>query len=137
MRNRSRLGLREVFERLFPPRQFYLRSKGAVSFFEISAGAQIGLVCIALVLPVWTAYSSVVVIFKEQIALAQHQRISTMQSAYEERISKMQLAYDALNAELVISEERYRNATADLEGKNRNLTALFMNTATADRRAAR
>ena len=49
-----------------------------------------------------------------------------MQSAYESRVSQMQLAYDELNGLLVLAEERFQNATRDLEAKHRQLTALLM-----------
>ena len=50
----------------------------------------------------WVAYSSVVVIFKEQIITAKNQRYASMQAAYEGRISQMQLQYDELNGLLVL-----------------------------------
>jgi murein DD-endopeptidase MepM/ murein hydrolase activator NlpD len=74
----------------------------------------------------WIAYSSVEVIFKAQIMTAKDQRYTSMQSAYESRISQMQLSYDDLNSMLVLAEERFQNATRDLEAKHRQLTALLM-----------
>ena len=74
----------------------------------------------------WIAYASVVVIFKEQIITAKDQRYASMQAAYEGRVSQMQLAYDELNGLLVLAEERFQNATRDLESKHRQLTALLM-----------
>jgi septal ring factor EnvC (AmiA/AmiB activator) len=79
-----------------------------------------------LLIMLWVAYASIVVIFKEQIITAKDQRYASMQAAYEGRVSQMQLAYDELNGLLVLAEERFQNATRDLEQKHRQLTALLM-----------
>ncbi len=114
------------FQRLFPHRQFYLRSRGSVQFFELSPTFQMTVAVASLLVLGWVAYSSVVVIFKEQIITAKNQRYASMQAAYEGRISQMQLQYDELNGLLVLAEERFQNATRDLEAKHRQLTALLM-----------
>ena len=114
------------FQRLFPHRQFYLRSRGSVQFFELSPTFQMTVALASLLVLGWVAYSSVVVIFKEQIITAKNQRYASMQAAYEGRISQMQLQYDELNGLLVLAEERFQNATRDLESKHRQLTALLM-----------
>ncbi len=112
--------------RLFPHRQFYLRSRGSVQFFEFTPAFQMTVAIATLLILVWVAYSSVVVIFKEQIIATKDQRYASMQAAYEGRVSQMQLAYDELNGLLVLAEERFQNATRDLESKHRQLTALLM-----------
>ena len=112
--------------RLFPHRQFYLRSRGSVQFFEFTPAFQMTVAIATMFILVWVAYSSVVVIFKEQIIATKDQRYASMQAAYEGRVSQMQLAYDELNGLLVLAEERFQNATKDLESKHRQLTALLM-----------
>ncbi|MEQ1753044.1 MAG: peptidoglycan DD-metalloendopeptidase family protein [Micropepsaceae bacterium] len=119
-------GFLAFLHRLFPHRQFYLRSRGSVQFFEFSPAFQMTIAFGSLVVLGWVAYASVVVIFKEQIITAKDQRYASMQSAYEGRVSQMQLAYDELNGLLVLAEERFQNATRDLEAKHRQLTALLM-----------
>ena len=119
-------GVWSFLHRMFPHRQFYLRSRGSVQFFEFSPTFQMTIAFVSLVVLGWVAYSSVVVIFKEQIITAKDQRYASMQSAYEGRVSQMQLAYDELNGLLVLAEERFQNATRDLEAKHRQLTALLM-----------
>lgn len=119
-------GFVAFLHRLFPHRQFYLRSRGSVQFFEFSPAFQMTIAFGSLVVLGWVAYASVVVIFKEQIITAKDQRYASMQSAYESRVSQMQLAYDELNGLLVLAEERFQNATRDLEAKHRQLTALLM-----------
>lgn len=112
--------------RLFPHRQFYLRSRGSVQFFEFTPAFQMTVAIATAFILVWVAYASVVVIFKEQIIATKDQRYASMQAAYEGRVSQMQLAYDELNGLLVLAEERFQNATRDLESKHRQLTALLM-----------
>jgi murein DD-endopeptidase MepM/ murein hydrolase activator NlpD len=119
-------GLMALAHRLFPHRQFYLRSRGSVQFFEFTPSFQMTLAFGTLIALGWIAYASVVVIFKEQIITAKDQRYASMQAAYEGRVSQMQLAYDELNGLLVLAEERFQNATRDLESKHRQLTALLM-----------
>ncbi|MCE9520843.1 MAG: M23 family metallopeptidase [Alphaproteobacteria bacterium] len=119
-------GLMALAHRLFPHRQFYLRSRGSVQFFEFTPTFQMTVAATTLFVLGWVAYASVVVIFKEQIITAKDQRYASMQAAYEGRVSQMQLAYDELNGLLVLAEERFQNATRDLESKHRQLTALLM-----------
>src|SRR5262245_5482630 len=119
-------GFMALANRLFPHRQFYLRSRGSVQFFEFTPAFQMTVAGATLFILGWVAYASVVVIFKEQIITAKDQRYASMQAAYEGRISQMQLAYDELNGLLVLAEERFQNATRDLESKHRQLTALLM-----------
>ncbi|MBI1211608.1 MAG: peptidoglycan DD-metalloendopeptidase family protein [Alphaproteobacteria bacterium] len=126
MSTSSVAGILAFFQRLFPHRQFYLRSRGSVQFFELSPTFQMTVAAASLLALGWIAYSSVVVIFKEQIITAKNQRYASMQAAYEGRISQMQLQYDELNGLLVLAEERFQNATRDLEAKHRQLTALLM-----------
>lgn len=118
--------LMALANRMFPHRQFYLRSRGSVQFFEFTPAFQMTVAGATLFILGWVAYASVVVIFKEQIITAKDQRYASMQAAYEGRISQMQLAYDELNGLLVLAEERFQNATRDLESKHRQLTALLM-----------
>ena len=118
--------LAALSHRLFPHRQFYLRSRGSVQFFEFTPTFQMTVAGATLFILGWVAYASVVEIFKEQIITAKDQRYASMQAAYEGRVSQMQLAYDELNGLLVLAEERFQNATRDLESKHRQLTALLM-----------
>jgi murein DD-endopeptidase MepM/ murein hydrolase activator NlpD len=125
--------LAALAHRLFPHRQFYLRSRGSVQFFEFTPAFQMTVAATTLFVLGWVAYASVVVIFKEQIITAKDQRYASMQAAYEGRVSQMQLAYDELNGLLVLAEERFQNATRDLESKHRQLTALLMQKQAMDR----
>lgn len=122
----STSGVMALAHRLFPHRQFYLRSRGSVQFFEFSPAFQMITAASTVLVLLWVTYASIVVIFKEQIITAKNQRYISMQAAYEGRVSQMQLAYDELNGLLVLAEERFQNATRDLEQKHHQLTALLL-----------
>ncbi len=127
-------GLFSLLNRLFPHRQFYLRSRGSVTFFEFSPAFQMTVAFGSLMALCWIGYATVVVVFKEQIISAKDQRYASMQDVYESKISQQQLAYDELNGLLVLAEERFQNATRDLEAKHRQLTALLMQKQAMDKK---
>jgi hypothetical protein len=118
-------GSQSLARRVFPHRQFYLRSRGAVQFFEFSPAFQMMVCGAALALVCWAVYASAVVVFKEQIISAKNQRYTGMQTAYETHVTEMQRAYDELSGLLVFAEERFQNATRDLETRRKQLTALL------------
>lgn len=119
-------GVIAFVERLFPQRQFYLRSRGVVQFFEFSPTFQI-IVTISLALAVlWIAYATVVVAFKEQLITEQDSRYAHMRAAYERKVAEMQQAHDELSGILVLAEERFQNATRDLALRHRQMTQLLM-----------
>lgn len=127
-------GLFSLLNRFFPHRQFYLRSRGSVTFVEFSPTFQVTVAFGLFFLLCWLVYASVVVIFKEQIISVKDQRYASMQDVYEAKLSQQQLAYDELNGLLVLAEERFQNATRDLESKHRQLTALLMQKQAMDKR---
>tara|TARA_R110000824_G_scaffold366730_2_gene555516 strand:+ start:11500 stop:12888 length:1389 start_codon:yes stop_codon:yes gene_type:complete len=106
-------------------RQIYLRSHGQVQFISLSPATQAIFLGIAVMFFGWIAFSSVNVVFKEQIIASKDQRYSKMQGAYEERVAQLQSAYDELNGQLVISQERFLASTRELEDKHRQLSALM------------
>jgi hypothetical protein len=67
MPNARMAGVVAFAHRLFPHRQFYLRTRGSVQFFELSPAFQITVSVGALLAVLWTVYASVVVVFKEQL----------------------------------------------------------------------
>jgi murein DD-endopeptidase MepM/ murein hydrolase activator NlpD len=113
-------------------RQIYLRSHGHVQFVSLSPFTQAVFLAIGLAALSWVAFSSVNVIFKDEISTSRDQRFVRMQSAYEERVAQIQSAYDELNGQLVISQERFLATTRELEDKHRQLTALMSQRQTAN-----
>lgn len=126
MPNARMAGVVAFAGRLFPHRQFYLRTRGSVQFFELSPAFQITVSLAAVLAVVWTIYASVVVVFKEQLIAGKDARYANMRAAYERRVGEMQHAHDVLSGILVLSEERFQNATRDLTTRYRQMTQLLV-----------
>lgn len=114
-----------IWRHHYVERQIYIRSHGQVQFISLSPLTQAIFVGIAFVFFSWIAFSSVNVVFKEQIIASKERRYIKMQGAYEERLAQVQNAYDELNGQLVITQERFLATTRDLEEKHRQLAALM------------
>lgn len=117
--------LRNFLRHHYVERQIYLRSHGQVQFISLSPFTQAVFLGIAVIFFSWIAFTSVNVIFKQQIITSKEQRYLKMQSAYEERVAELQAAYDQLNGQLVISQERFLATTRELEDRHRQLTTLM------------
>lgn len=117
--------MRRFLRHHYVERQIYLRSRGQVQFISLSPFTQAVFLAIGLVFFGWIAFSSVNVVFKQQIIASKDQRYVKMQGAYEERLAHLQSSYDELNGQLVISQERFLASTRELEDKHRQLTALM------------
>ncbi len=118
-------GVRDFFQRYFPERQLYHRCHGSVQFMTLSAPVQVGLLVVSLGFLCWVAFASVNVVFKDQIITAKEQHFVRMQTAYEGRLAEMQSAYDELNAALVLTQERFADATSELEAKHLQLSQII------------
>jgi len=122
-----------VLRHLYTERQLYLRSHGQVQFVSLSPLAQLGMSIVAFVFLGWVAFTSVNVVFKEQIIASKDRRFVKMQSAYEERIAQMQSSYDDLNGQLVIAQERFLATTRALEAKHQQITDILSQREAANR----
>ncbi len=118
--------LRTLWHHLYTERQLYLRSHGQVQFVSLSPLAQLGLSAVALCFLSWVAFTSVNVVFKEQIIASKDRRYVKMQAGYEERVSQMQASYDELNGQLVIAQERFLATTRELEAKHGHITKIIV-----------
>lgn len=116
---------RRFMRHMYVERQIYIRSHGHVQFISLSPLTQSFFAVIAFVCLTWVAYSSVNVVFKEQIIAAKDRRYVKMQSSYEERMARLQSAYDELNGQLIITEERFLATTRQLEEKHEQLAMLM------------
>lgn len=126
MPNARVAGVVSFAHRLFPHRQFYLRTRGSVQFFELSPAFQMTVSIGAALAVLWVAYASVVVVFKEQLITEKDSRYANMRATYDGKVSQMQRAHDDLTGLLVLAEERFQNATRDLALRHRQMTALLM-----------
>ncbi|GAK44622.1 peptidase M23B [Tepidicaulis marinus] len=117
--------LSNFWARFYTERQIYLRSHGQVQFISLSPLTQLGLSAIALCFFSWVAFTSVNVVFKEQIIASKDRKYVRMQAAYEERVAQMQSAYDDLNGQLVLAQERFLATTKELESKHQQISEIL------------
>ncbi len=117
--------VREVISHLYAERQIYLRSHGRVQFISLSPVTQFGMGAIAVGFLSWVAFTSVNVVFKEQIIASKDRQYVKVQSAYEERIAQMQASYDDLNGQLIIAQERFLATTQELEAKHDQISDIL------------
>jgi murein DD-endopeptidase MepM/ murein hydrolase activator NlpD len=89
--------IRRVLSRLFKERQIYHRSDGVVHFISMSSQTQIALAVVICAALMWVAYSSVNVVFKEQIIVAKEADFTVMQTNLSKRLHDAQKAYDDVN----------------------------------------
>lgn len=122
---------RNFLRHMYVERQIYIRSHGHVQFISLSPLTQAAFAFVAFACLTWVAYSSVNVVFKEQIIAAKDRRYVKMQSSYEERLARIQSAYDELNGQLIITEERFLATTRQLEDKHEQLSMLMSQRQTA------
>jgi len=113
------------FRRLFTERQFYLRSHGQVQFMALSGWTQAVLALGAIFFLGWVGFTSVNVVFQDQIIAAKDRKFIRMQSAYEQRIAEMQAAYDEVSTEMVLAQSRFLDQTSELESKHGLLADLL------------
>ncbi|MBG51858.1 MAG: M23 family metallopeptidase [Alphaproteobacteria bacterium] len=117
--------LRGAFAHLYAERQIYLRSHGHVQFISLSPLSQICMAAVAAGFLSWVAFTSVNVVFKEQIIASKDRRFVKVQAAYEERIAQMQASYDDLNGQLIIAQERFIATTQELEAKHQQISDVL------------
>jgi len=98
---------RATTARLFPERQIYHRSRGEVHFVTVAARTQMILIAGTLGFLTWVAFTSVNVVFKEQIIDANIQRQNEMQANYEARLNRTQREIDRVNAAARITQESF------------------------------
>ena len=114
-----------VFRRVFPERQFYLRSHGQVQFMALSPWTQAGLAFVAILLTGWVGFTSVNVVFQDHIISAKDRKFVRMQAAYEQRIAEIQASYDELAIDMVQAEAQFLATTSDLEAKHKLIADLL------------
>ncbi len=116
--------LREGLSRLFPDRQIYHRSRGEVHFITIAARTQIVLIAGTLSFLSWVAFTSVNVVFKDQIIEAKDRRFNEMQANFETRVNRLQGEIDDVNGAMHVTQDRFENELNLLEERQEQLDRL-------------
>ncbi len=111
--------LKQVVERLFPERQFHLRTDGRVSYFVFSRRLQIALVGAFVVFGAWTAFASISFMLHDKLIVAK-----------DNQIANARLAYRSLLKEVATYQSKFASITTDLkENHNIMLGLVQQNTA--------
>ncbi len=116
--------MKRVLSRLFKERQIYHRSDGVVHFISMSAKTQIALAVVVLAAAVWVAYSSVNVVFKEQIIVAKERERLVMQTNLSKRLHEAQKAYDDVNYLNNTIEREFGETMDDIWSRHRMLANM-------------
>ena len=104
--------------RFFKERQIYHRSDGVVHFISMSTKTQIALAVVVGAALLWVAYSSVNVVFKEQIIVAKERDSRIMETTYNKRLHDAQRAYDDVNAMNHIIQRNFDDTMADISARH-------------------
>ena len=122
---RRSANLRRLLGKLFRERQIYHRSDGVVHFISMSSRTQIALAVILFAALLWVAYSSVNVIFKEQIIVAKERDFRVMQTTMNTRLQNKERAYEEILAVNAIQRENFEDAMRELAGRHQALEAVI------------
>ena len=110
---------------LFAERQIYIRTKGTVTFVPLSSRSLVLLWLFVLALSAWLGFTSVNLIFKNDLAAQREREYREMQLAYESELSRLRLAYDDLNAQLVLTRDWFGETTNKLEKRHNELSKVL------------
>jgi len=119
--------LRSGLIRLFPERQIYHRSRGEVHFVTIPPRTQIVLVSGTLAFLTWVAFTSVNVVFKDQIIDAKDRRFNEMQANYETRVNRLQREIDNVNGAMRVTQDRFEQELRVLNDRQNQIDQLLDN----------
>ena len=116
--------LREGVTRLFPDRQIYHRSRGEVHFITVAARTQIILIMGTLAFLTWVAFTSVNVVFKDQIIAAKDRRYNEMNANFQTRIDRLRGEIDDVNGILRHTQDRFSEELELLEERQNRVDQL-------------
>ena len=113
MANEGQGTLTRVYERLFPERQVYVRTRGEVRFVTFTGPLQVGLASLVFLVFAWFAFSTFQYVFQNDIIASKNERLRVAHSAYQ-----------ALEGELRNTQLRFLTTARDLDAKHNQLIAL-------------
>ncbi len=93
----------ELIDRLFPERQFHLRTGGRVSFARFTQRAQILVACAFLLAGGWTVFASI-----------SYVRHDTVLAAKNDEIAESKFAFRKLLGEVADYQKKFITITGDL-----------------------
>ena len=108
-----------LIDRLFPERQFHLRTGGKVSFARVTQRAQILVACALLLAGGWTVFATITYV-----------RHDAVLSAKNNEIAKSRFAYRNLLGEVTDYQKKFITITGDLEDNHALMLGLVEKNAT-------
>lgn len=117
---------------LFRERQIYHRSEGVVHFIKLSSRTQIVFASILFGALLWVAYSSVNVVFKEQIIVAKDEQRRDEQAAYRRRLQNSERAYEEVASLNSIYSNEFEASLGSLQRQHDALRSLVENKSRLD-----
>ncbi len=118
--------------RFFRERQIYHRSDGVVRFIRLTPQTQIALATIIFGAAVWVAYSSVNVVFKEQIIVGEQRERRIVEDAARRRLAETEAALDEIAALNVLYTQEFDAGLAQLQNRHEAIRAITENKITGD-----
>lgn len=114
-------GLDAAFQKFFPERQFYHRSHGEVHFVSLSGQTQLIYLSLTLAFLTWVGFTSVNVVFKEQIIAQKERNEYMMSQKYLQRIRELERAFEKAQSRLVVATAEFNKHIEDLEHRHAKL----------------
>lgn len=103
----QRAGLLKMLARVFRERQVYLRSGGEVQFITLRPWVQATGLALLLAGFFWLAFSTINMVFKNQLLAVREQGMYDARLEYEDRIADLRRQVDTLNDKLMIDQGQY------------------------------
>lgn len=116
----------------FRERQIYHRSEGVVHFIKLSSRTQVVFASILFGALLWVAYSSVNVVFKEQIIVAKDEQRRDEQAAYRRRLQNSDRAYEEVASLNSIYSREFEASLGNLQRQHDALRSLVENKSSLD-----
>jgi murein DD-endopeptidase MepM/ murein hydrolase activator NlpD len=104
---RKRRGLAAATAHFFRERQIYLRAGGEIQFITMKPWVQLTGLTALLAGLFWLAFSSINIVFKDQLLALRERGMYEARLEYEDRIATMRNEVDQLNDRLLINQHEY------------------------------
>ena len=122
--------VKRVFSRIFKERQIYHRSDGVVHFISMSTKTQVALATVVGAALLWVAYSSVNVVFKEQIIVAKERDARVMELNYGRQMLTQQQAYAEIDTVNRIMKQEFDSEIDAIRSRHETLRNMIERSAT-------
>lgn len=115
--HKRRRGVVKTIANAFRARQVYLRSEGEVQFITLRPWVQIVGLAALLGGLFWLAFSTINMVFKDQLLALNERGMYDARLEYEDRITELRRQIDSLNDRLMIDQGEYLGKVDDVRGE--------------------